>query len=139
MVPIHIEKHPRPAVLRWFGVSVVAFFALAGSIAQFHFEAEGLAQILWLVGAVYGILFYAVPRGQRGFYLAWMYATAPLGWLLLNAIMLSLYYALLVPLGLLMRLFGYDPMARRARSKARESFWAKHEGSKPIDRYFAQY
>lgn len=139
MVPIHIEKHPRREVLRWFGVSVAAFFALVGAIAQFRFEAENLAHASWLVGAIYGTAFYAVPRAQRTLYLAWMYATAPLGWVLLNTILLTLYYAILVPLGFGLWMVGYDPMAKRAKSKARESFWVKHEGGKPLDRYFAQY
>ncbi len=139
MVPIHIEKHPRRAVLRWFGLSVAAFFALVGTIALVRFEAATVAYVSWFLGAAYGIAYYAIPRAQRSLYLAWMYATAPLGWVLMNTILLTLYYAVLVPLGVVLRLVGYDPMAKRAKSKARESFWVKHEGNKPLDRYFAQY
>ncbi len=139
MAPLHIEKHPRPEVLRWFGVSVAAFFALIGVMAWFRFDAFRVAWVAWCAGVAWGVGFYAVPRAQRAMYLAWMFATAPLGWLLLNVVLLTLYYGMLLPLSLVLRAFGHDPMARKASSRGQTSFWVKHDADKPLERYFAQY
>jgi hypothetical protein len=49
------------------------------------------------------------------------------------------YYGVLTPIGLVMKLFGYDPMKKRFDSGA-ATYWVKRPGEKTgPKRYFRQF
>ena len=49
------------------------------------------------------------------------------------------YYLVVTPIGLIMRLFGYDPMTRR-RDCEFESFWVpRGKGDRGPESYFRQF
>jgi hypothetical protein len=48
------------------------------------------------------------------------------------------WYLVFAPIGLLLRLAGYDPLGRRFEPK-RDSYWTPHAGQRPMQRYFRQY
>jgi hypothetical protein len=48
------------------------------------------------------------------------------------------YYGWITPIGLLIRLFGYDPMRRRLDRTAKSN-WIRRKPIKNVDRYFRQY
>ena len=73
----------------------------------------GLGAYLLLVGLV-------VPRLAVPFHDAWMKLAHALGWINSRVLLGLLYYGVLTPLGVLMRLFGRDPLRRR---KAAASYW----------------
>jgi hypothetical protein len=110
---------------RKFGLVVGAiFFAIALLHFYFHdysFSAFNLA--LGGVGAAMMIAGLVWPRGLTPLNYAW----SKLGLLLhkvTNPLFLGVMYLLaVVPTGLIMRLFGADPMARRIGG--RESYWIK--------------
>jgi len=53
-------------------------------------------------------------------------------------ILAAIYYAVLTPIGLLMRLVGYDPMCRRRDANA-ASYWTSREPVDDVRRYFRQF
>ena len=50
----------------------------------------------------------------------------------------AIYYLLLTPIGLLMRLFRYDPMYRRFDRTA-QTYWVERDTQRPKASYFKQY
>jgi hypothetical protein len=48
------------------------------------------------------------------------------------------YYLVITPTGLLMRLFGRDPLSRKFRRGA-GSYWIRRQDDDSLDRYFRQY
>ena len=53
-------------------------------------------------------------------------------------VLAMVFYLVLTPIGLLMRLVGYDPMSRRFDKDA-ASYWVPREGSRKVGRYFRQF
>ena len=49
-----------------------------------------------------------------------------------------IYYLVLTPIGLLMRVFGKDPMRRRLDRTA-ESYWIERDEAAASERYFKQF
>jgi hypothetical protein len=52
--------------------------------------------------------------------------------------MAVVYYMLLTPVGLLLRLCGNDPLRRRLDRQA-TSYWTPRSQDVPLDRYFRQF
>jgi len=103
--------------LRSFGVVVGGVFALIGFWpALIH----GFAPRWWMVSFAALTLVPAlfVPAALRPLYRIWMAAGSWLGWINTNIILSIGFYGLVTPIGLLMRLFGNDPLHRKHGSGA---------------------
>ena len=74
------------------------------------------------------VLYAALPRR---FYLAWQRVFAPVFWLLSRAALAVVFFGVITPIGLAMRLFGWDAMGRRRA----ESYWHPRKDP-PVERYF---
>jgi hypothetical protein len=58
------------------------------------------------------------PRGLRPLYRLWMGIGRVLAWVNTRLILGLVYFVVLVPVGLVMKLFGHDPLARKLRHTA---------------------
>jgi hypothetical protein len=67
-----------------------------------------------------------------------MAVALPIGWVISHLILLATYYLVFTPVGLLMRLVGYDPLNRRF-DRAAKSYWTQHDSGVETARYFKQY
>jgi len=123
-------RRPGTRTLRQFGGLLV----VGGAAAMiFREEVRAEALIVGLLGAV-GL---AVPRALAPLYLGWMAAVFPLGWLVSRLVLATLFFGLVTPVGLLLRLAGRDALSRRRRTSP--SYWVpRHEGSDPAQ-YFRQF
>ena len=70
-------------------------------------------------------------------YQAWMRLFYPIGFIVSHVMMGTIFYLILTPIGLAMRLAGHDPLQRRWDANAR-SYWTRHAPSRDITRYFRQ-
>ena len=106
--------------LRQFGLFVGGILA---AIGLFMYLKE--ASIVWLlIGAALIILGVVAPVSLRYLYYVWMALAAVLGLIVAPVILAILFYVVLTPIGLLQRLFGTDPLARRYEPAA-VSYWKK--------------
>ena len=135
---IHINKNPPAIVMRWMGVLMALAFGIAGVVAGRGFGAWYVSPWLWATGIALALVYYAVPPLRRPLYLGWMYAAAPVGWVLTHASMALVFYAVLTPVGVVMRLFGHDPLRRRFEPD-QSSYWMDHQSTSDLDQYFRQY
>ena len=135
---IEINRDPSRRELLLFGLLLGLFMAIVGSLAYFQWDSREMAWGIWLGGGVITSLHFAVPPLRRYFYLTWIYATFPVGWTVSHAILAVLYFGILTPTGLVMRLFGYDPMSRRPRSR-NHTYWEKNPTEGKSRRYFRQF
>lgn len=128
---------PSERELRKFGLTVGTAFAVLGSISWWRGH-ELPPRVLWTVGAllfVPGLLFPGVLGPvQRG----WMAFATVLGHVNTRIILTVLYYLVMTPVGLVMRLFR-DPLDRSLHD-GRSSQWIKRERT-PVDpaRYERQF
>ena len=145
-----IEINPAPSLrhLRVFGFGALAVFGGLGAWLFFAhrilgFEmaapaAEAVAYSLWSLAALAGVLAAAAPAGLRPLYIALSAVSLPIGYLVSHAVLALVYYGILTPIGLVMRLAGRDPLCRKFDPQAR-SYWVDRPASRDVKRYFRQF
>jgi len=103
--------------LRDFGVIVGGVFAAIG-VWPLVFRGEGPR--LWALVLSGGLIVPALllPRSLAYVYRVWMAASGVLGWLNTRVILSVIFYAVVTPMGFVMRRLGRDPMQRRLDSHA---------------------
>jgi hypothetical protein len=138
MVLIHIDRNPARWQLNVFGLLWLIFFTGIGAVVLWRFELPVAAVVLWIVAVIVPAVGWAAPPVMRLVYLGMAYAAFPIGLVVSLLILLVVYYAVIAPIGLAMRLFGYDPMRRRSDRRA-TSYWVERENSGDIGRYFRQF
>ncbi len=72
----------------------------------------------WAVLGVLGTMAVAIPRALRPVYYGWMRLALLLGRITTPIVLGIAFYLVLTPMGLLMRVFGNDPMRREKRDDA---------------------
>ena len=78
------------------------------------------------------------PGLLRIVYLGMIYATLPIGIVVSYVILAATYYLVLTPIGLVLRLCGYDPMQRRFDREAK-TYWVPREEEAKMDHVFRQF
>jgi hypothetical protein len=111
-----------------------------GSIgyAVYSKGAPSIALAIWSVGTAVSLLFALVRPLRAAIFRVWMYAVFPIGWTVTHLIMALLFFAVITPAGLVLRMFGRDALSRRFDSNAR-SYWVERRQPSSIERYFHQY
>ena len=136
---IEIKHNPTRKDLFWFGVLLPIFFGVFGGMIWWRYQAPTVAYCLWTFGALLGGIYAVAPPSRLWIYLGWNYAVFPIGWTVTHVIMALVYYIVFTPIGLIMRLVGYDPMQRKIDRQA-SSYWIEHRtGETAKSRYFRQF
>lgn len=138
MALLEIKRRPTPGELRWFGVLLGVFVALAGCLLYWRFQAPAGARSFWMGGGALVAIYFAAPRARRWIYLGWLYGAFPLGWTLSHALLAATYYLVLTPTGLLVRLFRGDPLDRRP-SGTGSTYWVARRPAPDARRYLRQF
>ena len=136
---IQINRNPTSRELRQFaGIWFPAFWAIIGALLWFKagFHAAGVA--VWSAAGVVSIAGLARPALIRPIFVGMCVASAPIGYVVSLILVASIYYLVLTPTGLLLRLFRYDPMQRRFDRSA-SSYWVPYEAGADVKRYFRQF
>ena len=98
------------------GAALIAFGGI--SFARHHLSR---AEILGGAGALLLVLALIAPRATVPLHNAWMKFAAVLGWINSRILLSLMYYGVMTPLGLVLRVVGRDPMNRRRHPA--ESYW----------------
>lgn len=138
MSVIDINKQPSRRELMWFGLLLALFLMVVGGIVWWRFSGRTAAMVIWGAGALLTITYFVLPAVRRPIYLGWIYAAFPIGWTVSHLMLVLLYYGLFTPIGLIMRMLGRDPLARRFEPGA-SSYWVDHRPGGEPDRYFRQF
>ena len=93
----------------------------------------------WVAGVAGAIslIFFVVPPLRIPLYLGWIYLAFPIGWTISHLLMLFVFFVVLTPIGLVMRLLGRDPM-KRALEQGATSYFEPHKPA-TTERYFRQF
>ena len=110
--------------VRKFGI----LFAGISLLLTAWFLYRGSGAWMWSAGA--GLFFlltglFAYPL-LRPIYIGWMTFAFVLGWFNTRLILGLFFYLVITPVGLVMRLFGRDPMHRKFNTSA-ASYWVKRD------------
>lgn len=110
---------------------------LGGARAVEHFFGAGPA----IVGAsVLGVAGAAAALSGAGpaVYRAWMLAALPTGWVVSHVLLGLVYYGVITPIGLFLRLLGRDLLGLRMERGA-ASYWRERGPGEGAGRYFRQW
>ena len=135
---IRIERNPSRRQLKVFGALWLVFFGVVGWILFRGSGSPATAAAVWALAVVVPTAGWIVPGFMRVIYVGLAYAAFPIGFVLSHVILGLVYYLVLTPTGFVMRLFGYDPMARRFDHKA-HSYWMGRDMEPDVRRYFRQF
>lgn len=135
---IEIDRHPAAAKLRWFAVLQALFFAAMAW--QWYRRTGWAAPAVVAAGAalLVGALGLVWPAWVRRYYVGWMVAVFPVGWVVSHAVLAAAYYLVLTPLGLARRLWRGDPLRLRFEREA-ASYWVTRPPQRPVEDYFRQF
>ena len=136
---IEVNWNPSHKQLRNFGVVALIATPL---ISLLLYLIKGVL-IYWIsailaVGVIIFLSSRISLRITKVFYLFLMTAAAPIGFVVSITLLAIFYFLLLMPLGLLFRLIGRDPLCRRFDPKV-DSYWIVHRQPESLDRYFHQF
>jgi len=97
---------------RSFGISVGAVVCVIALLLVWR-GRTGRAEIVGAIGAVLLVLGYLRPRLLKYPSDAWWALAGVLGWVNARVLLSLLFFLVLTPVGLVWRLTGKDPLARR--------------------------
>jgi hypothetical protein len=100
--------------LRKFGLMTGAIFiALFAFFFPWVFDMTSMPMWPWILAGLLWLPALFMPSVLRPVYTTWMRIGHVLGWVNTRIILGVLFYVMILPMGLIMRLFGKDPMTRK--------------------------
>lgn len=135
---IEINKNPSKKELWVFGLLLILFAGLVGGLVFYRWGSLEWAGYSWIGGGLLALLYFSIPSLRRPIYLAWMYLGFPIGWAVSHLFLGLIYYGVLTPVGLLLRVLGYDSLKRRMEPE-RESYWIEQSLRRDAKSYFRQF
>jgi carbamoyltransferase len=111
---------PSARELAWFPLGPLLLGGILVVLLRRWNEPVGI----WiLVGSLLlSLVLFALPRVRVRAYRAWMRIALPIGRVLTAALLALIYLLVVTPVGLLLRLFGRDPLAQRPDPRA-TTYW----------------
>jgi hypothetical protein len=131
-----MERELESKQFRIFGLSVGAALTLVGLWPLLLYGRSPRTWIM-LCGLVSMLAALVVPRSLKPVHRGWMIVGEGVAWLVGRFSLILVYYGLIVPYGIGMRLFGRDPMNRKFEPAA-ESYRISRE-SRPASHMKHQF
>lgn len=137
MAVLDFNFRPSQRDLRmFFGVWLPLFLAVIGGWITWRNGAVTTgATILLVIAAASALVGWIRPQALWVVYLIWLTLTFPIGWVISHLVLGFVYFIVITPIGLVMRAFGYNPMARRLDRSA-ATYWVTREPQTDVQRYF---
>lgn len=144
---VEIDFNPDARTLRQFGI--IAFIGFGALAALAYYEklvfAWGLGGARVWVAVGFGALgllalsfSLVAPRANRVLFVALSLVAFPIGFVLSHLIMATLYFLVIGPVAVALRLLGRDPMNRAIDPQA-DTYWSPARPGRDKDSYFHQY
>jgi hypothetical protein len=146
MALIKLNLQPSRADLRAFGFIALGVFGVLGALIYLHWIPIGrllgsatspVAFVLWGLGGLSGLLSLVAPQGNRALYIGMSVVGYPIGLVFSYAILGTLFYLILTPLGLVFRIMGRDALHLRF-DRGVPTYWVKRE-PREMRSYFRQH
>ena len=137
MAVLEIRWNPSQRELRQFAGLWIVFFGGIAAYLYYRHGAGAWPTVAGVAAVAVGLPGLVFPALLRWVYVGWMLAAFPLGWTISHLLLGSIFYLVITPLGLMLRLFGHDPMRRKFEPGA-ATYWIEHERSDTA-RYFRMY
>lgn len=138
MAVLDINWNPSDRQLRQFALLLAALLIGVAFWLYWRSPASPWATASLLAAATAGGIGLMRPGLMRIVYVTWMAAVFPIGWTVSHVVLAAIYYLVITPIGIIMRVCRYDPMQRRFERNA-QTYWKRREEQNDTKRYFKQY
>ena len=104
--------------LRQFGLMLGAIIVVVlGFLLPWIWGWENLPNLLWIATGA-GVIAWALiaPESMRGLYNGWMRVAMVIGNIINSIILAIVFFIVITPMGIVMRILGKDPMCRKLDS-----------------------
>ncbi|HUT24595.1 MAG TPA: SxtJ family membrane protein [Sumerlaeia bacterium] len=119
---VKINWKPDRKELRKFGVVMMAAFPVIGALLAWRaFHSAAPFWVCLGIGLVFLLSSFLSPPLGRVLYRGWMALAFALGAVVSPVVLGAVYFLILTPIGLILRLCGRDPL--QLRKGSRPSFW----------------
>ena len=145
---IELNLDPDAKTLRQFGFIALAGFGAIAALAWFEklvFAGGWLGDarptvvaVLLGVGALAALTSLVYPRANKWLFVGLSIAAFPIGFVLSYVILGTLFFLIITPIGLLLRVFGQDPMNRAFRAE-QTRYGVACRPTRPPESYFKQF
>lgn len=121
-----INWNPTTKDLRKFGMAILIGFGLIGALFYWK-NFQRASSFLWLISVGVPFLAFFLPSFSKPFYYVWMGLAFVMGTILSNLILLIIFYLVITPTGLVMKLIGRDELRLKKSSYRDNTYWINHD------------
>lgn len=133
----HIKWRPDARELRRFATAMLIGFSLLGLFSVWRAgEITTTSIVLWGIGVFLAVAAF-VPRLGRLAYLGVYLPTSILGYVVSHVILTLMFFLVITPLGIILRLMRKDVLQQRRQRQ--KSHWTLVKSSRTDDSYYRQF
>jgi len=121
-----INWKPNNTDLRKFGIAMIIGFGIIGGLFFWRGHVD-VAKWLWIGSAAVGGLALVLPPLVTPIYFIWMAIAFVMGTLISFLIVALIYYFIITPVGLLMRVLKRDALRLKKESFKESTYWQTHD------------
>ncbi len=134
MAIFEINTQPADRQLMQFGLICV----VAIPVAVWMWGGQSSALIVGgIAGVALGLVGLISPGSLKPVFVGLVFLTFPLGLIVGELIMLTIYFGLFLPMALMFRMIGRDALQRRTSTDA-VSFWSARTSPTSVRKYYQQ-
>jgi Saxitoxin biosynthesis operon protein SxtJ len=135
---IDLNLNPTKRELRTFGLCTLGFLCLVGCIIFRRGGSMPTIATVVGIGIALAGLGLTIPQALRPIWVVLTIVNYPIGWVVTHVVMGLIFYLVVTPIGVIMRLTGRDPM-ERAFDRSAKTYWKLRRTDSNSSRYFRQY
>ncbi len=119
--------------LRQFGLIMAAVIAALFGLGLPALLGRGWPLWPWLLAGLFCAFSLLYPRGLQPVHAGWMKFGHVMGWINSKIILGFTFFIVLTPIGLVMKLFGSDPLRRKLHTDEASYRITREKGIEPAD------
>jgi hypothetical protein len=140
---IDLNLNPSKKELRTFGLCAMAFLAFVAWIVWRKTGSAPASLGVFGAGIAIALLGLTIPQVLKPLFVGLMIVNYPIGWVVTHIVMAFIFYCVVTPVGVIMRLSGRDPMERTFDRTAKTYWKRRRQESESVvggtSRYFRQF
>jgi hypothetical protein len=129
---------PNDRTLRQFAAIWIFFFGAIAFREAFGRNRPVIAFAVLLIALGVGLIGLAWPRRIRPVFVGWMTAAYPIGWVVSKVVLGIVFYGIMTPGALILRLIGHDALVLK-RQPAASTYWHSKPAAADEKQYLHQY
>ena len=133
----HVKWRPDARELRRFAIAMLIGFFVLGALSAWKTKGVHTGSIvLWSIGAFLATAAF-VPKLGRIAYLAVYLPTSIIGYVVSNVMLTLMFFLVITPLGIVMKLMGKDVLQQRRPGRTTQ--WTPVKETKNEESYYRQF